>query len=157
MSTATDAEGVAFRTTILLAGKTATGVEVPESVVTQLGSGRRPAVHATIAGYTYRTTVAPMRGRFMLPISAEVRERAGVAAGDELDVHLRLDSEPREVTVPADFAAALAAEPEAQRFFDGLSYSNKRRFVLAVEGAKAPATRERRIAKSMASLREGRI
>jgi uncharacterized protein YdeI (YjbR/CyaY-like superfamily) len=57
-----------FRATIELAGKTATGVEVPDECVTALGSSRRPAVHATIAGYTYRSSVASMRGRFMLPI-----------------------------------------------------------------------------------------
>jgi hypothetical protein len=155
MST-TDAGDVAFRATILLAGKTATGIEVPEEAVTALGSTKRPRVHATIAGHTYRTSVAPMGGRFMLPISADIRAQAGVAAGDEVDVRLVLDTEPREVAVPEDFAAALAAEPAAQRFFAQLSYSHQSRHVLAIEGAKAAETRARRIAKSMEMLREGR-
>jgi hypothetical protein len=146
-----------FQATILLAGKTATGIEVPAEIVAALGSSRRPAVYATIAGYTYRTTVSSMRGRFMLPISASVRESANVAAGDEVDVELVLDTEPRVVEVPPDFAAALAADVAAERFFAGLSYSNKQRFVLSIEGAKSAQTRQRRIAKAVQALRDGRI
>jgi len=96
MSTAQSSEPVSFRATIELGGKTATGIEVPQEVVAALGSSRRPAVHATIAGYTYRTTVGSMRGRFMLPISAAVRAGAGVAAGDEVDVPLALDTADRQ-------------------------------------------------------------
>lgn len=146
-----------FRASIQLSGKTATGIRVPEEVVEHLGAGKRPAVHVTINGFTYRSTVASMGGEFMLPVSAEVRESAGVAAGDEVDVEIALDSEPREVSVPSDFAAALDADAEARRFFDGLSYSNRRRFVLSVEDAKTPETRQRRIAKAVDTLREGRV
>jgi bifunctional DNA-binding transcriptional regulator/antitoxin component of YhaV-PrlF toxin-antitoxin module len=147
---------VRFRTTVHLGGKTATGIQVPDEVVAALGAGKRPPVYVTINGYTYRSTVAPMGGEFWLPVSAEVRERSGVAAGDEVEVEVRLDSEPREVTIPPDFAEALAADADAQRFFDGLSYSNKRRLVLQIEGAKAAETRQRRIAKTVDALREGR-
>ena len=145
-----------FRATIELAGKTATGVEVPAAVVTKLGSSRKPAVRVTIKGYTYRSTIATMGGRFMLPISAQVREAAGVAARDTVEVGVELDTAPREVTVPADFSRALTREPAAKRFFEGLSFSNKQRIVIAIEAAKAPETRQRRIAKSVSSLREGR-
>jgi Domain of unknown function (DUF1905)/Bacteriocin-protection, YdeI or OmpD-Associated len=145
-----------FRATILLGGKTATGIRVPDDVVAALGQSRRPAVHATIAGYTYRSTVASMRGSFMLPVSADVRARAGISAGDEVDVHLRLDTEPRVVTVPPDLADALAQDDTAARFFNGLSYSNKQRFVLSIEGAKTVETRERRIAKTVDTLRAER-
>ena len=145
-----------FRARIEQAGKTATGIEVPEKVVSALGSSKRPAVKATINGYTYRSSVASMGGRFMLGISADVREKAGVAGGDKVDVDLELDTEPREVTVPPDFAKALKADPKAKAFFDGLSYSYRRRFVQSIEGAKSAETRERRIAKSVASLRAGR-
>lgn len=145
---------VRFRATIELGGKTATGIEVPDEVVAALGSSRRPPVHATIAGYTYRTTVASMRGRFMLPISAAVRASAGVAAGDEVDVALELDTKPREVSVPADFAAAL--DGDARRVFDGMSYSHRLRWVLSVEDAKTDATRQRRIGRAVEALREGR-
>ena len=89
-------------------------------------------------------------------MSAENRQAAGVAAGDEIDVELELDTAPREVTVPDDFAAALATEPDAQRFFDGLSYSQQRWFVLGIEDAKTAETRQRRVTTAVARLREGR-
>ncbi|GCE40661.1 YdeI/OmpD-associated family protein [Rhodococcus sp. USK10] len=144
-----------FRTTIELGGKTATGFRIPESVVANLGSGKRPAVRITIGGYTYRTTVAPMGGVFMIPLSAENRVGAGVAAGDEVDVDVELDTEPRVVTVPPDFAEALDRQPDARKAFDALSYSNQRRHVLSIEGAKTDETRQRRIGKAVDTLREG--
>jgi hypothetical protein len=145
-----------FRATIQLAGKTATGIEVPEEVVAGLGSSRRPAVRVTIRDHTYRSTIARMGGRYMLPVSAEHRSSAGVAAGDEVDVEIKLDTEPREVTVPPDLADALSRDPDAEQFFDGLSYSQKQWHVLAVEAAKTTQTRQRRIAKALSTLREGR-
>jgi Domain of unknown function (DUF1905)/Bacteriocin-protection, YdeI or OmpD-Associated len=147
---------VKFRAKVELGGKTATGIEVPAAVVAKLGSSKRPAVSATINRYTYRSTVAPMGGRFMLPVSAQVRQAAGVAAGDLVEVDLELDTAPREVTVPADFGRALARDAAARRFFEGLSFSNKQRIVISIEAAKAPETRERRIAKAVNALREGR-
>src|SRR4051794_6095029 len=146
-----------FRTTLLLNGKTATGIRVPPEVVAALGSGKRQAVRVTINGYTFRNSVAPLGGEYMVGVSAEVREAAEVAAGDEVDVDIELDTEPREVTVPPDFAEALDADAEARQFFDGLSYSNKRRFVLPIEEAKTAETRQRRIAKAISTLHEGRI
>jgi hypothetical protein len=146
-----------FRTTIELGGKTATGFRVPEDVVTSLDAGKRPAVTVSINGHTYRSTIAPYTGVFMLPLSAENREAAGVAAGDEVDVDVELDTAPRTVEVPADLAAALAADDAARTFFESLSYSNQRRIVLAVQAAKAPETRARRVATSVERLREGRI
>jgi len=107
--------------------------------------------------YTYRSTVASMGGQFMLPVSAEVRERAGVAAGDAVEVEIELDTAPREVAMPPDFLEALDRDADATRFFDGLSYSNKRRFVLSIEDAKTPETRQRRIDKAVSSLREGHL
>jgi hypothetical protein len=147
---------VRFRTTILLAGKTATGVRIPPEVVESLGSGKRPPVRVTIAGHTYRSTVAPRGGEYLLGISAENRESAGVAAGDEVDVDIELDTEPREVTVPPDFADALDGDANAKRFFEGLSFSQKQRLVISIEGAKTAETRQRRIAKAVAALRAGR-
>lgn len=146
-----------FRAVIGLGGKTATGIRVPVEVVESLGGSKRPPVRVTINGYTYRSSVASMSEVYMLPVSAEVREHAGVVAGDEVDVEIQLDTEPREVVVPPDFASALDGDAGARRFFDGLSYSNKRRFVLAIEAAKTAGTRDRRIAKTIATLREGRV
>ena len=145
-----------FRTTILQSGRTATGIQVPDEVVEALGAGRRPAVKVTVNGYTYRSTVAVMGGANMISLSAEHRAAAGVAGGEEVEVDIDLDTAPREVSVPADLAAALDAEPAARRTFEGLSYSNKSWHVLQVEGAKTDETRQRRIAKSVDTLKQGR-
>jgi hypothetical protein len=145
-----------FRSTIQLEGKTATGFRVPPDVVANLGAGKRPPVTVTIGDHTYRSTIAAYGDVFMLPLSAENRQAAGVASGDEVDVDIELDTAPREVTVPSDFSAALDATPAARRFFDGLSYSHRRWHVLSIEGAKTAETRERRIAKSVTMLSEGR-
>lgn len=146
-----------YRTTILATGKTAAGLEVPTTVLDELGTSRKPAVKVTINGFTYRSTVATVDGRFMIGVSNDVRKAAGAVAGETVDVELELDTEPREVAVPADFAAALDAEPAARAFFDGLSYSNKRRFVMPIDDAKTAETRQRRIEASVVKLREGRL
>ncbi|MEA2612933.1 MAG: hypothetical protein QOI52_892 [Chloroflexota bacterium] len=146
-----------FRTTILQAGKTATGIRIPDEVVEALGSGKRPPVKVTINGFTYRNTVAVMGSDYMVGVSAENRAGAGVAGGDVVDVDIELDSAPREVTVPPELAAALDAEPAARRTFDGLSPSNKGWHTQQVTGAKTDETRDRRIAKSIEALREGRV
>jgi len=145
-----------FRTTILQSGKTTTGFQVPDEIVEALGRGKRPAVTVTINGFTYRNTVAVMGGVYMIGVSAENRAGAGVRGGDVVDVDIELDTAPREVDVPGDFAAALDAEPDARRTFDALSYSNKSWHTLQIAGAKSDETRQRRIAKSVAILREGR-
>jgi uncharacterized protein YdeI (YjbR/CyaY-like superfamily) len=92
----------------------------------------------------------------MLPVSADVRSKANVQAGDDVEVQLKLDTEPRTVTVAPDLTSALAQERTAQDVFDTLSYSNKQRFVLSIEGAKTDETRQRRIAKAVAMLPEER-
>lgn len=143
-----------FHGTVALNGKTATGIEVPPEVVEGLGGGKRPAVTITLnGGYTYRSSIGSMGGRYLIPVSADVRGRAGVAAGDEVDVDVELDTAPREVTVPADLAAALAADPAARQVFDGMSYSHKQRYVLSIEDAKTPQTRQRRIGKTIEMLK----
>jgi len=145
-----------FTTTIELGGKTATGFQVPPDVVAALGKGKKPPVNVTINGHTYRSTVAAYGDLYMLPLSAENRTAAGVAAGDTVEVELALDTAPRVVEVPEDFALAIAADPAAAAFWPTISYSNQRWHVLSIEGAKTPETRHRRIEKSIALLREGR-
>jgi hypothetical protein len=145
-----------FRTTILQGDKTATGIRIPDEIVNGLGAGRRPPIRVTIGGYSYRSTVAVLGGAYMVGVSADNRAAAGVKGGDEVDVDIELDSAPREVTLPADLAAALDEQPDARRIFDGLSYSKKQWHVLQVTGAKTDETRQRRIAKSVETLREGR-
>ncbi len=130
-----------FRTTIQLEGKTATGFRVPPEVVVALGSGMRPPVVVRIGEYSYRSTVAAFADVFMLPLAGEHRTAAGVAAGDEIDVDVELDTAPRVVEVPADFALALDAEPAARMTFDALSNSNKKFHVLAIT-AQDPESRE---------------
>ena len=146
-----------FRSIVQLGGKTATGIPGPEEVVSNLGPSKRPPVRVTINGHTYRSTVASRQGQFVLPISAENRKGAGVVAGDEVDVDIELDTEPREVTLQPDFAEALERDEEARRFFEGLSYSKQQRHVLSIEGARTAETRQRRIAKAVDALREGRV
>jgi hypothetical protein len=147
---------VRFRSTIELGGRTATGLEVPAEVVEALGVGKKPPVRVTIGAHTYRSTVAVMGGRYLLPLSAENRAAAGVAAGDEVDVDVELDTEPREVAVPADLSAALEGDDAAREAFERLSYSHRRRHVMAIEDAKTPETRQRRVTKALEMLREGR-
>jgi hypothetical protein len=145
-----------FRTTLLQTGKTAVGMRVPDEVVEALGAGKRPPVRVTINGYTYRSTIAVMGGVFMVGVSAEHREHAHVAGGDEVDVDIEIDTQPRELTLPDDFAQDLDREPEAKRFFATLSFSRKQALVLPIDQARTPETRQRRIEKALAALRESR-
>lgn len=146
-----------FRTVIKQGGKNATGIQVPPDVVESFAAGKRPPVRVTINGYTYRSSVAVMGGVYMVSLSAENRSGAGVAGGDDVEVEMELDTEPRVLDVPSDFADALEQDVEAKRFFDGLSYSNKRRFVIPIEDAKSAETRQRRIEKTISTLREGKL
>ena len=131
-----------------------TGIEVPPEVIEQFGAGKRPPVVVTIGSYTYRSTVGVMGGRSLIPVSADNRRQAGIAAGDDLDVTLELDTAPRHVELPADLAEALSKDDAARRFFEGLSASHKKWHVQSVESAKTPETRQRRIGKSMEMLRQ---
>ena len=141
-----------FRSTVELGGKTATGIEVPVDVVETLGGGKRPPVTVTVGGHTYRTTVAPMGGRYMIPLSSENRTASGLSAGDPVVVEIALDTAPREMKAPDDLAAALAASPEAEAFFDSLSFSHKRSYVDWIVGAKKDETRQRRVAQAVELL-----
>lgn len=141
-----------FRTTVLLHGKSATGIEVPADVVEALGPGKRPKVTVTINGHSYRSSVGVMGGVSLIPISADVRATAGVAPGDEIEVDVEPDTGPRVVEVPADFAAALDQVPAARAAFGKLSYSGQQRYVLGIGQAKTPETRQRRVEKAVAEL-----
>jgi len=143
-------------TTIVKADGNNTGLEVPPEVIAQLGTSKKPPVVVTVAGYTYRNTVAVMDGVFMISLSKANREAAGVKGGDEVEVTLELDTEPRTVTVPEDLAAALAAKPGTTAAFDALSPSRRKEVVRQVEDAKTQETRERRIAGIVTKLSEGK-
>lgn len=135
-----------FVTTIIQAeGKNATGLRIPAAAVTALGSHKKPPVKVTLNGYTYQSTIAAYGEVFMLPLSAEHWQAAGVQAGDEVEVTLELDTAPRTVTVPDDLAQALAENAGLTAKFEALAYSIRKEHVRQVESAKAPATRQRRI------------
>ena len=141
-----------FTAQVQQAGRTATGIEVPPEVVEGLAGGKRPKVSVTINGKTYRSSVAVMGGKFMVGVSAENRALTGVAGGDVVEVSMELDTAPREVEVPDDVAAALEVVPEAKAVFARQSYSHQRAHVDAINAAKAPETRRRRIDKAIEML-----
>ena len=148
---------VHFEATGEATGGTTTGIRVPETVLQQLGWGRRPKVAVNLAGrHAYRTTVGSHDGDAFLPVSAAVRQAAQIAAGDRIAVHLGVDDAPREVAVPDDLAAALREKPPAQTFFEGLTESQRKTFVLSVTSAKTPQTRARRVQAAADALEERR-
>jgi hypothetical protein len=130
------------------------GLEVPVEVVEALGAGKRPRVIIAINGHSWKSGVAIMRGRYLLGLSNANRRAAGVVTGDQVEVDVELDAEPRVVVEPADFAAALDADPVARPAYDRLAYGKKLQHVRAIESAKKPETRMRRIEKAVAMLRE---
>jgi Bacteriocin-protection, YdeI or OmpD-Associated/Domain of unknown function (DUF1905) len=137
-------------------GGNTTGFRVPDEFVAELGGGGRPKIVATVNGYQWRSSIARMGGEYWLGVSAANRSGAGVQAGDVLDVDVVLDTGVREVEMPEDLARALAADPAAQAFWDKLSFSNKRYHVEQITGAKTEQTRERRVAKSVQLMSQGK-
>lgn len=141
-----------FKTAILQAeGMDATGIVVPDGVVEKLASGKKPKVAVTLNGYTYRSTVAVMGGKFMLPLAKAHREAAGVKPGQKVEITLELDTAPREVEIPKDLAAALK-KAGLRAAFDKLAFTHRKEHVRAIEEAKAPETRARRIEKALAMV-----
>ncbi|RFS17831.1 YdeI/OmpD-associated family protein [Emticicia sp. C21] len=143
-----------FKTELLLAGKTATGVEVPAEVVNKLGNTKNPLVKVTINGYTYPSSISVRNGIFMIPVSAEVRENAGIKSGEMIEVGVILDNQPRVIEVPTDFRDALDKSPDAKQHFAILSNSNKKYFIASIEQAKTPEARNRRIEKAIVDLEQ---
>ena len=137
-------------------GGNTTGFQVPDAFVDELGGGGRPKVVVTVNGHEFRSSIARMGGQYWLGVSSARRAEAGITAGETYDLDVVLDTQERTIEVPDDLAAALAADPAAQAFFDGLSFSNKRWHVEQVTGAKTAETRERRVAKSVQMLGAGR-
>lgn len=135
------------------ASKNVVGIVIPAELIEKLGGGKRPSVTVTLNGYSYRNTVGVMAGKFMVGVAAEHRAKANVKGGDTVEVGLELDTAPREVTVPADFAAALT-KAKALRSFEALAYSHRKEHVRAIEEAKSPETRLRRIDKAIEKIRE---
>lgn len=143
-----------FETTMFQTGNN-TGIEVPPDVIEGLGAGRKPAVVVTVNGYEYRSTVAVMGGRYLIPFSSDKRAATGIGGGDAITVDLEVDTAPRTVELPADFAAALDEVPGAREAFERLAPSHQKAHVTAIEGAKAVETRARRIAKAVVTISAG--
>ncbi|MFK8911843.1 YdeI/OmpD-associated family protein [Streptomyces sp. YS-3] len=141
-----------FKATVIPSGN-ALGVEVPQDVIDELGQGKRPPVVVGINGHSWRTRVAAMRGQILIGISAANREASGVDLGEEIEVELRLDEEPRVVEAPDDLAAVLDADPALRGAYERMAFSLKRKQVGEIESAKSPETRQRRIDKLVESLR----
>jgi hypothetical protein len=146
---------VTFETTVAASGNN-TGIVVPDEVIEQLAAGKRPPVLVSVNGYEYRNTVAVMGGRHMISISAAVRSATGLSGGDPIRVTLTVAGTPREVSAPADFAAALAADERARAFFEKLSNSMQRYHVDNINAAKSADTRQRRIDKAIALFLDGK-
>lgn len=153
--TSTDSTSATFATTLTASGNN-TGIVVPDTVIEQLGAGKRPSVVVDVNGYEYRSTVAVMGGRYLIGVSAAVRAATGLAGGDPIRVTLTVADSPRSVNMPPDFAAALDAHDGARQFFDTLSNSLQRYHVDNVNAAKSGATRQRRIQKAIGLFLEGR-
>jgi hypothetical protein len=142
---------VKFSTTMFQMGKN-TGIEVPADVVCALDAGKRPPVVVNVNGYEYRSTVAPMGGKYLLPFSADRREESGIQGGDAIDVELTLDTAPRTVDIPDELQSALNSSAAAAAAWDKLSYTHKKDHVRSVLDAKKAETRARRIAAVLARL-----
>jgi antitoxin component of MazEF toxin-antitoxin module len=140
-----------FRTVIMQIGNN-TGINVPPEIIEKLGAGKKPAVVVTLNNYTYRSTVAVMGGRYMISLSAENRKNASVKGGDELEITIMLDTEPRTVELPADFQKGLDNNKQAQMAFEKLSPSRKKAIVVSINEAKTEETRSKRIEKAINSL-----
>jgi hypothetical protein len=140
-----------FRVTLESSG-TAVGMEVPAEVVESLGQGKRPPVKVTVNGFTFRTTIGAMGGRSMIAINAANRTGAKVSGGETVEVTLELDTESRELPVPADLAKALKGNAAAKKSFDSLTPSKKKAIIVSIEGAKTADTRQRRLDKALSDL-----
>ncbi len=140
-----------FSTTMSQMGNN-TGIEVPADVVAALDAGKRPPVVVNVNGYEYRSTIAPMGGKYLLPFSAGRRQESGIRGGDAIDVELTVDTTPRTVEVPDDLQSALDASPTATAAWEKLSYTHKKEHARSVLDAKKAETRTRRIAAVTAKL-----
>ena len=145
-----NAAAIPFRTKVWQMGNN-TAIQLSPEIIEKLGSGRRPLVRMTIKNYTYRSAVAVMDGMFLVSLSAENRQAAGVKGGEDVDVTIALDTEPRTVEAPPDLKAALV-KAKALDAFNATAPSMQKEYVRQVEEAKAQETRERRIAKIVEKL-----
>lgn len=134
-----------------------TGIDVPETIIESFGVGKKPPVIITLNNYTYRSTVAVMGGQYLVSLSAEHRKNANVAGGDEVEITIELDTEPRIVELPIDFKMALDKNKIAKDNFEKISNSKKKALVLSITDAKTEETKSKRIDKAINLLIEGKV
>ena len=135
----------------------AAAVVLDEIQVATVGEGaKRFPVVATVNGYAWQTSVSRMGGEFLLGLNREVRTAAGVQAGDEAEVIIELDETTREVDVPADLAAALAADPQAAASFERMAFTHRKEYCRWIDEAKRAETRLRRVAQAVEVIRAGK-
>lgn len=143
----------AFRTTLHQQGNNV-GIVVPDAIVSQLGAGKRPVVRVTIdSRYSFVSSIAVMGGTAMIGFSAAHRAASGFAGGDEVEVALELETAPREVEMPPELIAALAADPIAAAAFEKLAFSHRKEHARAITEAKAPETKQRRVEATLKKVR----
>lgn len=145
-----------FKTKIVQSGNN-TGIHVPDEIIERIGAGKKPPVVITLKKYTYRNTVAVMGGKYMVSLSAEHRTNAHVSGGEELEINIELDTEPRTVDIPQDLQKALNKNVVAKKNFEALSPSKKKYLVLDITSAKTEETKIRRIEKAIQSLPAGKV
>lgn len=141
-----------FRTVIELQGNN-TGILVPDAVIDELGAGKRVPVVVTVGATTYRSTITPMGGRFLIALSAANRAAAGVAGGDEVEVELEVDTARRVFPLPPELEQALAGDEQALAAYGALSFSRQRALAEPIALAKTDATRDKRLAAALEALR----
>lgn len=143
---------ITFHTTILQTGQNTAGIEVPEAIIEALGGGKRPLVKVKVNDYNYRSAVAVMGGKYMISFSSDHRAASGLKGGDEVDVTLALDTEPRTVDIPKNLNDALVASGAIEAF-EKSAPSMKKEYVRQVMEAKTEETRARRIIKILEKLK----
>jgi hypothetical protein len=141
-----------FRTVIELQGNN-TGILVPDVVIDELGAGKRVPVVVTVGATTYRSTITPMGGRFLIALSAANRAAAGVAGSDEVEVELEVDTAPRVFPLPPELEQAIAGDEQALAAYGALSFSRQRALAEPIALAKTDATRDKRLAAALEALR----
>jgi hypothetical protein len=141
---------VSYSTVIRAFGNNA-GIEVPPEQLHQLGAGKRPRVLVQIDDYQFSTTVGAMSGRALISLSKAHRDASGLAAGQAIEVTLKLDVTPGDVGLPVELAAALAEAGLTGKFAQ-LAPSRRKEYARQIGEAKAEATRARRLAKILAEL-----
>ncbi|WP_369804278.1 YdeI/OmpD-associated family protein [Chitinophaga sp. MD30] len=129
---------------------------IPAEIAQQLNPGNRRAFRAS--GHIDRhpvhcITLLPLgNGDFMIPLNNAIRKGTGrKSLGATLQLSLTLDAEPVAV-YSAELMQCLDDEPEALRFFESLSWSNRNFFGKWIEEAKTAPTKANRIAQTIEAL-----